>query len=81
MMVPLHMRSRGYRHPAVERRSSRTLDLCGQSLDTVVHITVFPHELGNFLDSMKHSRVVAAADAIAYLGKAGVGEFAREVHG
>jgi hypothetical protein len=48
----VHMVCSGYRQAPVEGAPSGALDLCGQTLDSVVHISVFLHELGNLVDRM-----------------------------
>ena len=61
--------------------SPSTLDSCGQSLDPVVHLPVFPHEFGNLFHSMKDGGVVAPPKPLADLGKTRVRVFPGKIHG
>ena len=77
----VHRCCTGYGQADVDKPSSRAFDLARESLYKVIHLTVLLHELGYLVDCVKHCGVIAATDSLADFGKAGVGQFAREIHG
>ena len=61
-------------------RSSATLHLAREALDKVVHLAILLHELRDLVDGMENRSVVAVADTLADLGKAGISQLTREIH-